>query len=59
MSIELITPSAQFVDDVNGFHIMRNLEKCARTCYQSEFKQHTKPTADFLRYLESCNHLCL
>ena len=56
MSIELITPSAQFVDDVNGFHIMRNLEKCARTCYQSEFKQHTKPTADFLRGIIKSGH---
>ena len=56
MSIELITPSAQFVDEVNGFHIMRNLEKCARTCYQSEFKQHTKPTADFLRGIIKSGH---
>jgi len=56
MSIELITPSAQFVDNVNGFHIMRNLEKCARTCYQSEFKQHTKPTAEFLRGIIKSGH---
>lgn len=56
MSIELITPSVQFVDGVNGFHIMRNLEKCARTCYQSEFKQHTKPTADFLRGIIKSGH---
>jgi thymidylate synthase (FAD) len=56
MSIELITPSVQFVDGVNGFHIMRKLEKCARTCYQSEFKQHTKPTADFLREIIKSGH---
>jgi len=56
MSIELITPSVRFVDKVNGFQIMDKLEKCARTCYQSNDKQHTKSTADFLREIIKSGH---
>lgn len=56
MSIELINPSVRFVDKVNGFQIMSKLEKCARTCYQSNDKQHTKSTADFLRGIIKSGH---
>ena len=56
MSIELINPSVRIVDKVNGFHIMSKLEKCARTCYQSNDKQHTQSTADFLRGIIKSGH---
>ena len=56
MSTKYINPKVEYVDKVDGFWIMRKLEKCARTCYQSEAKQHTKPTADFLRGIIKSGH---
>lgn len=56
MSTNYINPKVEYVDKVNGFQIMRKLEKCARTCYQSESKQHTNSTADFLRGIIKSGH---
>ena len=56
MNTNYINPKVEYVDKVNGFQIMRKLEKCGRTCYQSESKQHTKPTADFLRGIIKSGH---
>lgn len=49
MANYFIRPSVKYVSKINGYHIMRNLEKAARTCYQSNDKEHNTSTADFLR----------
>lgn len=49
-------PSIQIVDPINGHHIMTKLERCARTCYQSEDKEHKTPTVDFLKGIIKSGH---
>jgi thymidylate synthase (FAD) len=49
MANYFIRPSVRYVSKINGFHIMKNLEKAARTCYQSNDKEHNTSTANFLR----------
>lgn len=56
MSTKFISPKVKYVENVNGYQIMQKLERCARTCYQSDNGQHTKSTADFLRGIIKSGH---
>jgi len=56
MSINYVRPSVQIVDPMNGVHIMKKLEKCARTCYQSENKEHKTTTEQFLKSIIKSGH---
>lgn len=49
-------PSIRIVDPINGTHIMKKLEKCARTCYQSEGKEHKTSTEEFLKGIIKSGH---
>ena len=41
--INIVTPSVTIVDTINGTEIMKKLERCARTCYQSQDKAKESP----------------
>lgn len=56
MGVNYIRPSIELVDEVNGWHIMRKLESCAKTCYQSEGKTRKKSTAEFLKGIIKSGH---
>ena len=38
MTIKIIKPYAEIIDDINGQDILQKIEKCGRVCYKSEGK---------------------
>lgn len=54
--MKIVQPSVSFIGTVDGDEILRHIEECGRTCYQSEWKIADGTAAGFVRNIIKRGH---